>query len=115
MRQQTYAGCLTGFVAMFSRIFLIMLWFSRPIYFNSVFGSVIIPCLGFLFLPFTTMMYVLLAQGVGTLQGLDWLWIFLAVLMDLATIASAGAANRDRIPAGYPGAMGPPSGPTSNP
>jgi S-adenosylmethionine synthetase len=29
-------------------------------------------------------------------------------------IGVAGAANRDRIPAGYPGSMGPPQGPTGN-
>ena len=67
----------------------------------------IIPCLGFLFLPFTTLMYVFLKQGVGTIQGLDWLWLFLAVILDLASIAGAGAANRNRIPAGYPGSYPP--------
>ena len=41
-------------------------------------------------------------QGVG-IQGLDWLWLFLAVILDLASVAGAGAANRNRIPAGYPG------------
>jgi len=42
------------------------------------------------------------SPGAG-IQGFDWLWLILAVLLDLATIAGAGAANRDRIPAGYPG------------
>ena len=59
--------------------------------------------LGFLFLPFTTLMYVFLMQGVGTIQGLDWLWLFLAVILDFASVGGAGAANRNRIPAGYPG------------
>jgi len=104
---QNNAGCLTGIVAGFSRIFLLMLWIGRPLYFNAAFGTIIIPCLGFLFLPFTTLMYVFLIQGVGGIQGLDWLWIFLAVLMDLASIGSAGYANRNRIPAGMPGSTGP--------
>jgi len=95
--RQNNAGCLTGFVAMFSRLFLIMIWLGRPLYFNAAFGTIIIPCLGFLFLPFTTLMYVFLIQGAGGIQGLDWLWLFLAVLMDLATIGSAGYANRNRI------------------
>ncbi len=30
-------------------------------------------------------MYVFLKQGVGTIQGLDWLWLFLAVILDLAS------------------------------
>jgi hypothetical protein len=82
---------------------LLFAWIARPVLMDAAFGSFIIPCLGFLFLPFTTLMYVFLKQGVGTIQGLDWLWLFLAVILDLASVAGAGAANRNRIPAGYPG------------
>jgi hypothetical protein len=115
MRQQNSAGCLTGIVAFFSRLMLLMFWISRPVAWNATFGGVILPCLGFLFFPVTTMMYAWLMQGVGAIQGLDWLWLFLGVLMDLATIGSAGYANRDRIPAGVPGSMGPPQGPIGTP
>jgi len=97
------AGCLTGFVSSFSRIMLLMVWIARPVQMNAAFNTFILPCLGFMVLPFTTLMYVWLVQGVGGLQGLDWLWIALAVVLDFATIAGAGAANRDRIPSGYPG------------
>ena len=97
------SGCLTAFVSSFSRIMLLFVWIARPVMMNATFSSFIIPCLGFLFLPFTTLMYVFLKQGVGTIQGLDWLWLFLAVILDLASVAGAGAANRNRIPAGYPG------------
>ena len=97
------SGCLTGIVAGFSRIMLLMLWFARPVMMDAAFGSFIIPCLGFLFVPFTTLVYVFLVQGVGRIQGLDWLWLILAFIMDIASIGAAGAANRNRIPAGYPG------------
>jgi hypothetical protein len=97
------SGCLTGIVAGFSRIALLMAWFARPVMMNAAFSSFIIPCLGFLFLPFTTLMYVILIQGVGKIQGLDWLWLVLAVILDIASIGAAGAANRNRIPSGYPG------------
>ena len=97
------SGCLTGIIAGFSRITLLMLWFARPVMMNAAFGSFIIPCLGFLFVPFTTLVYVFLVQGVGRIQGLDWLWLILAFIMDIASIGAAGAANRNRIPAGYPG------------
>jgi hypothetical protein len=103
MRSSNNAGCLTGIVAGFSRITLLMLWFARPVMMNAAFGSFILPCLGFLFLPFTTLMYVILIQGVGQIQGFDWVWLILAVILDIASIGAAGAANRNRIPAGYPG------------
>jgi hypothetical protein len=102
--RQNNAGCLTGLIAGFSRIMLLMFWIARPNVMDSMFGSFLVPCLGFLFLPFTTLMYVLLQAGsVGGLSGLDWLWLGLAALMDIASIASAGYSNRDRIPAGMPG------------
>jgi hypothetical protein len=97
------SGCFTAFVSSFSRIMLLMYWFARPVMMNAAFSTFIIPCLGFLILPFTTLMYVLLIQGVGGIQGLDWLWLVLAAIMDIASIGAAGAANRNRIPAGYPG------------
>jgi hypothetical protein len=97
------SGCLTAFVASFSRIMLLMVWIARPAMMNATFSTFILPCLGFMVLPFTTLMYVFLKQGVGTIQGLDWLWLLLAVILDLASVAGAGAANRNRIPAGYPG------------
>jgi len=103
MRTNNSSGCLTAFVSSFSRIMLLFAWIARPVMMDRAFGTFILPCLGFLFLPFTTLMYVFLKQGVGTIQGLDWLWLFLAVILDLASVAGAGAANRDRIPAGYPG------------
>ncbi len=105
------SGCLTAVVSGFSRIMLLMFWFARPATMDAVFGTFIIPCLGFLILPFTTLMYVLLwSPGVG-IQGLDWLWLILAALMDVASIAASGYSNRNRIPAGYPGAPQTPAGP----
>ena len=75
MRTNNSSGCLTAFVSSFSRIMLLFAWLARPVMMDATFGSFIIPCLGFLFLPFTTLMYVFLVQGVGTIQGLDWLWL----------------------------------------
>ena len=79
------SGCLTAFVSSFSRIMLLMVWIARPVMMNATFSTFILPCLGFMFLPFTTLMYVFLKQGVGTIQGLDWLWLFLAVILDIAS------------------------------
>ena len=106
-------GCLTAFTAAFSRIALLIFYFSRPVAWNATFqGGFLLPCLGFLFLPFTTLVYAWMMQGVGQIQGADWLWLGLAVLCDVASLASAGYANRNSIP-GYPsGTTPPPSAPT---
>ena len=115
MRQQSSAGCLTGLVAAFSRIMLLMMWISRPVAWEATFGGIILPCLGWLFLPITTMVYAWLMQGVGAIQGLDWLWLFLAFLLDLATIGSAGYANRERMPGRTSQPTLPPQNPTGTP
>ena len=97
------AGCITGLISGFSRIMLLMFWVSRPVQWNLAFDTFILPCLGFLILPFTTMMYVWMMQGPGRVEGLDWLWLVLAVVVDLASMAGAGYSNRNRLPAGVPG------------
>lgn len=102
--RQNNAGCLTGVIASFSRLLLLMFWLARPVTMDAMFSTFLVPCLGFFFLPLTTLMYVLLqSSAVGGLQGLDWLWLVLAAVMDLASLGGAGYSNRDRLPASFPG------------
>jgi hypothetical protein len=118
MRRST-GGCLTAFVAMFSRIALLTMWISRPVAWNATFSTAIVPCLGFLFLPFTTMVYAWLmmpgTNGVTGIQGTDWLWLGLALFSDVASIASAGYANRQAMPGYAGGTTPPPSAPVQTP
>lgn len=91
-------GCLFAiFGGFFPRIAVLIIWLARPAYFTAVFGgNWLLPILGILFLPFTTLIYILLATpGVG-LVGLDWLWLALAVLLDIGGYGSTGYANRER-------------------
>jgi hypothetical protein len=52
-----------------------------------------------IFLPFTTLMYVLL-WGPAGIVGWDWFWLVLALMIDVGGIFSSGYANRERVP-GY--------------
>ena len=61
-------------------------------------GSWFWPLLGLLFLPWTTLMYILVAPG--GVVGIDWLWIGLGVVADIASYSGSAYGNRDRIP-GY--------------
>ena len=45
-------------------------------------------------------MTIILAQGVGSLTGWDWLWIFFAVMIDVMHYSSTAYSNRNQIP-GY--------------
>ena len=94
-------GCLfLIFAGAFPRFAVLIMWLARPALFASAFGgSWLLPLLGVLFVPLTTLMYVLLWSN-GGITGFDWFWLVLAFLLDLGGMASSGYANRDRVP-GY--------------
>jgi hypothetical protein len=94
-------GCLFAIIGgLFPRLGVLFIWLARPVYFSAAFGgNWLWPLLGVIFLPFTTLMYVLLwSPGVG-LTGLDWLWLLLAIVLDLGNVGGTGYANRARLPA----------------
>lgn len=95
-------GCLfVMMAAFFPRVVDIILWIARPNLFLAPFGgNWLWPLLGVIFLPFTTLFYVILwTPGIG-LTGWDWLWIILAVMMDVSHFYGSYRTNQDRIP-GY--------------
>jgi hypothetical protein len=83
------------------RFFGAIWWIWQPVRWESAFnnwagGSLwwIWPVLGIIFLPWTTIMYVICAPG--GLTGFDWLWIGLAVAADV--VSYGGGVGRRRIP-----------------
>lgn len=88
------------FAGLFPRLGSLLIWLARPTMFSAAFGgSWLWPILGIIFLPFTTLMYVILWSPTG-LTGGDWLWLILAVVIDVMHYTSTGYYNRNRIP-GY--------------
>ena len=76
-------------------------WLVQPARWNLVFQNWLWPLLGIIFLPWTTLMYVIVAPG--GINGLwEWLFIGLAVIADIASYTGGGYGNRKRIP-GYSG------------
>jgi hypothetical protein len=63
----------------------------------SAFDTWIWPVLGLIFLPFTTIMYVIVAPG-GALSLWDWLFLILAVVIDIGSYTGGGWKHKDRIP-----------------
>jgi hypothetical protein len=82
-------GCLLVLMAAFApRLVVVFAWIARPTYFDSVFDTWIFPLLGLIFLPFTTLMWLFLGAPPEGVEGLDWLWIGLAVVLDLGHYAN---------------------------
>jgi hypothetical protein len=111
-------GCLLAFgIAVAPRLFLILAWIFSDRWQTVWRGDWFVPLLGIVFLPFTTVMYMLVWSPTG-IQGWDWLWIVLGVILDINKWAQI-ANNRKGIP-GYPkgeapAAIPPPSTPPSTP
>jgi hypothetical protein len=82
-------GCLLALLALISpRLVLFLLWiFSNVL--SRAFDSWIIPLLGFLLLPWTTLTYVAFWDwGSGRqVTGFEWFFVVLAFLIDLGSYA----------------------------
>lgn len=90
---------LTVFLFLGPRAALALWWLVDMGRFNIVYNTFIMPFLGFLFLPFTTIMYTLVWQPNG-IEGFNWVWLGLAVVLDIASYTGGGYGNRNQIP-GY--------------
>ena len=93
--------CLfTVLVFLRPRAGILVWWLQQPARWQLPFAnmSFLIPLLGFVFVPWTTIMYVLVFAGGVT--GFDWVWLGLGLLADIAWWS--GAAARRRVP-GYTG------------
>jgi hypothetical protein len=94
-------GCLVAFgLAAAPRFFLVLAWLFSDRWDIVWRGDFLVPLLGIIFLPFTTVMYMLVWTATG-IQGWDWLWIVLGLFLDMAQYQQA-AANRNQVP-GYAG------------
>jgi len=89
------------FAAFFPPIGTLLIWIARPQMFSAAFnGSWLWPILGIIFLPFTTLMYVILWSPATGLYSWDWFWLIMTVFIDLGHWAQTTFQNKDRIP-GY--------------
>ena len=93
-------ACLFAlFAGAFPRLTLLCVWLFTPLVYRA-YDTFIIPVLGIIFLPFTTLMYTLAyIPGIG-LTGWGWFWVILGVLLDMGSYGGSVVSNRNRIP-GY--------------
>jgi len=77
-------GCLFILMAaVFPRTTLIIFWLARPERVDDVFSTWVWPLLGIIFLPFATLVYVLLYLPGNGVTGGDWAWVALAAVFDI--------------------------------
>ena len=84
--------CLLALLALAAPRIVIVLVVIFSDYIGEAYQGVIVPFLGFLFLPLTTLAYAY-AQHSGGLDGLPLVLFIVAILLDLGII---GNANKQR-------------------
>jgi hypothetical protein len=83
------------FGAILPRFVLLVGWANDQASWGSVFGSSVWLLVGFLFLPWTTLIYGLVQQN--GLSLLDWIFIGCALLIDLGTWGVGALAGRKQV------------------
>jgi ABC-type lipoprotein release transport system permease subunit len=101
---------MSWLIALFARLALLVVWVSTSLVNHAFHGGWILPLLGIILLPITTLSYVLVYYISGSVTGWAWLWVVLAFLVDLAASGyparRAARIRRERVgmPAG-PGSV----------
>ena len=84
--------------AFFVRVALVVIWFMTPLINRAFHGGWIVPLLGVLFLPLTTLTYTVVSALAGSVTGLGWLWVAGALLLDLASYGGQPSKRRSGLP-----------------
>jgi len=92
--------CLVTVLAFLGPRAGILFWFLfDPVRWQNAFSgfhTFLVPLAGALFLPWTTLAYVLVAP-TGFVRVGGWLWIVVGVLFDLVSYSGSGYGNRGRL------------------
>lgn len=86
-------------VAGLARLALILVWLFTSLVSRAFDGGVwgwLLPLLGVLFFPITALTYVVVYSLANGVTGWAWLWVGLAVLMDLAAHSAGVRSTRRR-------------------
>jgi hypothetical protein len=70
--------------AILARLALLFIWLWTPLVDRAFHGGWLLPLLGILILPLTTLAYVIIFALAGEVSGWNWLWVALSLLLDLS-------------------------------
>ena len=70
-------------VLLFPRVVLVLMWIFTNYLQRAFHGGLLVPLLGFIFLPLTTIVYTWEVNNGFPIAGINLLWIIVAVIIDL--------------------------------
>jgi hypothetical protein len=80
-------------VLLFPRVVLALMWFFSTYLQRAFHGGLLLPLLGFIFLPLTTIVYAWELNSHMPTAGVNLLWLLIAVIIDLGGLGG-GASRR---------------------
>jgi len=78
----------------FPRVAIALLWFLTN-FFSGVYHGILIPLLGFIFLPLTLLVYTYIVRNYpGPLSTQEFVVLFIAVILDLGLVGGGSFRRR---------------------
>jgi hypothetical protein len=71
---------------------VVLVWLGWPERWDLTYQTPIVPILGFLFLPWTTLLHFVVAPG--GVHGFDYVVVSMGLLVDLASLVGSGYSSR---------------------
>ena len=88
-------GCIFALLSLLSpRLAFIFLWIFTDLV-TRAFDTWIFPLIGLIFLPFTSVIYVLVYNPVSGVSMWGWVFVAIAFLFDLGSYAGSAYSNRE--------------------
>jgi hypothetical protein len=96
LRENDGMCCLVVLLVLgFPRLVLALLFFFST-YLDRAYHGILIPILGFLFLPFTTLAYAWMTNSHMPLEGINLLILIVAVVIDVGGVGGGAYHKRRR-------------------
>ena len=87
---------LVVLILAFPRIVLAIMFFTST-YLQRAYDNLLIPLLGFIFLPLTTLVYAWLTNTHQAVEGINLIYMILAVVIDLGGLGGGESHRRRRV------------------
>ena len=83
-------------ILIFPRVVLVWMYLTST-YLQRAYHELIIPLLGFIFLPLTTLVYAWLVNTHSPIEGINLLYLIVAVIIDLGGLGGGDYHRRRRL------------------
>jgi uncharacterized oligopeptide transporter (OPT) family protein len=83
-------------ILIFPRVVLAVMFFTST-YLQRAYHNLLIPILGFFFLPLTTLVYAWLVNSHLPIEGINLIYLIVAVIIDVGGLGGGESHRRSRL------------------